>query len=151
MKIEVLKEYIKQTVRDEIKNVLREELKYQLAEILLNNTSSSSKPTQKSTTLSSLTENETVQTPTESKPKKIVKYTDNPVLNEVLNQTVCAIPQEGQMVGLLGNGFSNTQTEQINEIKLPDNAPEPVKTVVSAMTRDYRALMKAVDKKRSSK
>lgn len=149
MKIEVLKEYIKQTVREEIKNILKDELKYQLTEMLLNNNTSSqpSKSLQKPV---NVIESEQVVSKT-TPPKKTVKYTDNPVLNEVLNETVCAIPQEGQMVGLLGNGFNTSQSEQINEVKVPDNAPEPVKTVFSAMNRDYRALMKAVDKKKSGK
>ena len=86
----------------------------------------------------------------ETTPKKVVKYTSNPILNEILNETQGGIPREGEMVGLLGNGFGNLNgSEQINEVKAPDNAPKEVKSVYQAMNKDYRSLMKAVDKKRN--
>lgn len=151
MKIEALKEYIRKTVKDEIRNVLKEELKYQLTEILLGN---NSKTTSKSVSepnflenVESLTEEEDVQE--QPKPKKHVKYTSNPVLNEILNQTKGGVPREGELVGLIGDGFGGTSgREQINEVKAPENAPKEVKSVYEAITKDYRSLMKAVDKKR---
>jgi len=152
MKIDALKEYIRKTVQQEIRNVLKEELKYQLTEILLGNqVQNLSKSISKESYLDkseSLIEEETVlESP---KPKKQVKYTSNPVLNEILNQTKGGVPQEGQMIGLIGDGFGgDVGREQINEVKAPENAPEPVKTVYQAMTKDYRSLMKAVDKKRN--
>jgi len=152
MKIDALKEYIRKTVQQEIRNVLKEELKYQLTEILLGNqVQNLSKSVSKESYLDkseSLIEEETVPEPL--KPKKQVKYTSNPVLNEILNQTKGGVPQEGQMIGLIGDGFGgNVGREQINEVKAPENATEPVKTVYQAMTKDYRSLMKAVDKKRN--
>jgi len=152
MKIEALKEYIRKTVQQEVRNVLKEELKYQLTEMLLGNqVQNLSKSVSKESFIDkseSLIEEETLPEP--PKPKKHVKYTSNPVLNEILNQTQGGVPQEGQMIGLIGDGFGgNVGREQINEVKAPENAPEPVKTVYQAMNKDYRSLMKAVDKKRN--
>lgn len=153
MKIDALKEYIRKTVQQEIRNVLKEELKYQLTEILLGNQSKNNTNISVSTESfidksESLVEEEIQEQPVKS--KKQVRYTSNPVLNEILNQTKGGVPRDGEMVGLIGDGFGgNIGKEQINEIKAPENAPEPVKTVYQAMTKDYRSLMKAVDKKRN--
>jgi hypothetical protein len=87
----------------------------------------------------------------EVKPaKKFVKYTNNPMLNDILNQTTGGVPQEGGMVGMMG-GYGGATSQVITETKAPENAPEPVKSVYSAMNRDYRSLMKAVNKKRGEK
>jgi hypothetical protein len=48
-------------------------------------------------------------------------------------------------------GLGGGSTQVIAESKAPANAPEPVKSVYSAMNRDYRSLMKAVNKKRGDK
>lgn len=153
MKIDALKEYIRKTVQQEIRNVLKEELKYQLTEILLGNQSKNnaniSVPTESFLeNTESLVEEEIQEEPV--KPKKHVRYTSNPVLNEILNQTKGGVPREGELVGLIGDGFGgNIGKEQINEIKAPENAPKEIKSVYQAMTKDYRSLMKAVDKKRN--
>lgn len=145
MKIDVLKDYIKKTVQQEVKNVLREELKTQLAEILLGNSGKSKQADYLEKSESIVEEAVTVST---QKPKKAVKYTSNPVLNDILNETTGGVPQEGGMVSMMG-GYGDTTREVITETKAPENSPEPVKSVYSAMNRDYRSLMKAVDKKRS--
>jgi hypothetical protein len=152
MKIDVLKEYIRKTVQEEIRNVLKEELKYQLTEMLLGG--STITPLKKTVEKSFIDESEdkiedqSVQE--ETVPKKMVKYTSNPVLNEILNQTKGGVPRDGEMVGLIGDGFGGTVgREQINEVKAPENAPKEVKNVYQAMNKDYRSLMKAVDKKRN--
>jgi len=153
MKIDALKEYIHKTVQQEIRNVLKEELKSQLAEILLgnqfkNNTNTSVHTESFLEKTDSLIEEEMQEQPL--KPKKQVRYTSNPVLNEILNQTKGGVPREGELVGLIGDRFDeNVGKEQINEIKVPENAPKEIKTVYQAMTKDYRSLMKAVDKKRN--
>lgn len=145
MKIDVLKDYIKKTVQQEVKNVLREELKTQLAEILLGNSGKSKQADYLEKSESIVEEAVNVST---QKPKKAVKYTSNPVLNDILNETTGGVPQEGGMVSMMG-GYGDTTREVITETKAPENSPEPVKSVYSAMNRDYRSLMKAVDKKRS--
>lgn len=145
MKIDVLKDYIKKTVQQEVKNVLREELKTQLAEILLGNSGKSKQADYLEKSESIVEEAVNVST---QKPKKAVKYTNNPVLNDILNETTGGVPQEGGMVSMMG-GYGDTTREVITETKAPENSPEPVKSVYSAMNRDYRSLMRAVDKKRS--
>jgi len=151
MKIDVLKEYIRKTVQEEIRNVLKEELKYQLTEMLLGgNTAPLKKTVEKSFIDESEDKLEQQVIQEDSAPKKMVKYTSNPILNEILNQTKGGVPREGEMVGLIGDGFGGTVgREQINEVKAPENAPKEVKNVYQAMNKDYRALMKAVDKKRN--
>ena len=156
MKIEVLKEFIKKTVQQEVRNVIQAELKLQLAEIF----SKEVKPSRKKNVDSDLeqqilkeleTMNESSTIEEEVKPaKKFVKYTNNPMLNDILNQTTGGVPQEGGMVSMLGGYGGNTQ-EIITETKAPESAPEPVKSVYNAMNRDYRSLMKAVNKKRGEK
>lgn len=150
MKIDALKDYIKKTIQQEVRNVIKEELKTQLAEILLGNTSKSSQNDYTFIDKSESLIEENVSTQPQ-KPKKVVKYTNNPVLNDILNQTTGGIPQEGGLVSMMG-GYGNGGTgiqEVITETKAPDNSPEPVKSVYSAMNRDYRSLMKAVDKKKT--
>lgn len=148
MKIDALREYIKKTVQQEVRNVLKEELKTQLAEILLGNSIKSKVGEDNFLSKSESLVEESVDVPTSQKPKKYVKYTSNPVLNEILNQTTGGVPQEGGVVSMMG-GYDVGPKQVISETKAPENAPEPVKNVYTAMTRDYRALMKAVDKKRS--
>lgn len=72
------------------------------------------------------------------------------MLNEILNQTTGGVPQEGGMVSMMG-GYGSTTSQVITETKAPENAPEPVKSVYSAINRDYRSLMKAVNNKRGEK
>ena len=84
-------------------------------------------------------------------PKKFVKYTNNPMLNDILNQTTGGVPQEGSMVGMIGGYGGGGSDQIITETKAPENASEPVKSVYSAVNRDYRSLMAAVNKKRGNK
>jgi len=153
MKIEVLKEFIKKTVQQEVRSIVQSEIKLQLAEVFSKEVSQPKKKLSDSSLeqeimkeLESLNESSTeVEQP---KPvKKYVKYTNNPMLNDILNQTTGGVPQEGGMVSTLG-GYGGSTPEVINETKVPTNATEPVKSVYSALNRDYRSLMKAVDKKR---
>ena len=156
MKIEVLKEFIKKTVQQEVRNVIQSEIKLQLAEIFSKEVGQTKKKSSESDLEQQiLKELETmgdVQVVEEEvKPvKKFVKYTNNPMLNDILNQTTGGVPQEGGLVSMMG-GLGGGSTQVITEAKAPENAPEPVKSVYSAMNRDYRSLMKAVNKKRGEK
>jgi hypothetical protein len=156
MKIEVLKEFIKKTVQQEVRNVIQSEIKLQLAEIFSKEVGQtkkkSSEPDLEQQILKELETMEDVQVVEEEvKPvKKFVKYTNNPMLNDILNQTTGGVPQEGGLVSMMG-GLGGGSTQVITEAKAPENAPEPVKSVYSAMNRDYRSLMKAVNKKRGEK
>lgn len=144
MKIDALKEYIRKTVQQEIRSVLKEELKYQLTDILLGNelktvkSSTNSKPNnsfiEKSESLIDEQSHQLVE-----KPKKHIKYTSNPVLNEVLNQTQGGLPKDGEMVGLIGDGFgSSINRELINEVKYP-------KTHLKKLNLYMKLLQKTID------
>jgi hypothetical protein len=157
MKIDVLKEYIRKTIREELRIVLKEEIKYQLTEIFLGTPTKVQPDTKRNVMRELKTESVDFEDElisgeeTSEEVKPMVKYSSNPVLNKILNETKrVPIPQEDSMVGLMDGGFNSgmRSNQLINEIKVPDNAPEPVKTVYQAMTKDYRSLMKAVDKKR---
>ena len=156
MKIEVLKELIKKTVQQEVRSVIQAELKLQLAEIFSKEVVQPKKNTQESDLESQILkelesfENTDVIEEEVKPSKKFVKYTNNPLLNDILNQTTGGVPQEGGMVSMMG-GFNSGGSQVITETKAPENAPEPVKSVYSAMNRDYRSLMKAVNKKRGEK
>ena len=152
MKIEVLKEFIKKTVQQEVRN----ELKIQLAEIFSKEVIKAKKKSSESdleqqilSELETMNESTVVEEPVKS-VKKFVKYSNNPMLNEILNQTTGGVPQEGSMVSMMG-GYGGNNQDVITETKVPENAPAPVKGVYSAMNRDYRSLMKAVNNKRGEK
>ena len=154
MKIDILKEFIKKTVQQEVRSVVQSELKLQLAEIFSKEVIQSKKKSSETDLeqqilkeLDVMNESDVVEE--QVKPtKKFVKYTSNPMLNDILNQTTGGVPQEGSMVSMMG-GYGNSTQEVITETKVPENAPAPVKGVYSAINRDYRALLKAVDSKKS--
>lgn len=157
MKIEVLKEFIKKTVQQEVRSVIQAELKLQLAEMFSKEVNQTRKKNSDSDLEQQIlkeleTMNESSTLEEEVKPaKKFVKYTNNPLLNDILNQTTGGVPQEGGMVSMMGGYGGGGRQEVITETKAPENAPEPVKSVYSAMNRDYRSLMKAVNKKKGEK
>lgn len=156
MKIDILKEFIKKTVQQEVRNVVQSELKLQLAEIFSKEVIQSKKKSSNSELeqqilkeLDVMNESDVVEE--QVKPtKKFVKYTNNPMLNDILNQTTGGVPQEGSMVSMMG-GYGGGTQEVITETKVPENAPEPVKSVYNAINRDYRSLMQAVNKKKGDK
>lgn len=147
MKLDALKEYIRQEVR----NAVREEVKNCLFEAFSKDSSSKLDQRVSSvTSFASLVE-ENVEQPVEQPQtkKKFVKYTNNPVLNQILNETSGGVPQEGGLASMMGSGTPSV-VDKLNESVI-EKAPEPVKAVAQAVTRDYRALLKAVDKKRADK
>lgn len=145
MKADQLKEYIVKIVRNEVRTVIREEIRGYLAEAF-------SKPSNQLVSESPKTfidESMDILEPVASvpvAPKKFIQYTKNPVLNQILNETSGGVPQEGGLVSMLG-GPERSITESI----IPETAPEPVKKVAAALTRDYSALLKAVEQKRAGK
>ena len=76
---------------------------------------------------------------TETKPLK--SFSKNPAINQILNETVGGIPQEGSMVSSGQASFSDTNGNQVDVNTLPDH-------LSSALTRNYSDVMKLVDKKR---
>ena len=106
--------------------------------------------------------------PKVSKPREKVKYTKNKSLNDVLNETVGLSKSEKQTdeYPTLGGGTFDTSrmTEllgygQTDEVKRDMVAVDTIKKagrsveqvpdhVTNALTKDYSALMKALDKKK---
>ena len=165
MKAEQLKEYITKMIRAEIRNVIREEVKICLTEAFGDRkspTTNSTNHEELKSSFKNLMESESVGSEPQKKSQKAVQYTKNPILNAVLNETAQSfkgVPQEGSMVGMMGN-FSSGGSELINETvsqpvniapEIPASAPVEVKKTAAVFNRDFRSLMKAVDKKVAAK
>jgi len=130
-----------------IKEVVKQEVKKQITDILINET------------------NIPKTKPVVKKKVKEQKFTDNPMLNQILNETA----QQQEEYPTLGGGTFDTSrmTEMLGyggglgnkEVKrevaaastlqsagmTPETAPEHL---TNALTRDYSGLMKAIDKKK---
>lgn len=145
MKIEALKELIRQEVR----SIVKEEVKNCLFEAFSGNDQKVITHTP-SSYKSSVMESAEEETVTQPQPtKKFVKYTNNPVLNQILNETTGGVPQEGGLASMMGMSQPSIQDHLTESVVAA--SPEPVKAVSQALNRDYRALLKAVDKKVSNK
>jgi hypothetical protein len=150
MKTQELKEIIRSVIKEELQKTLPTLIPNILSEIL----TGQSKPVV----------SEKLETPKVShKPseniqpakKTFKKYTNNEALNAVLNETVGGVPREGSYVGLMGAlrseslGVANiNESVQIPQQITPVN--EEQAKVLNVINRDFRKLMKAVDKKKSS-
>ena len=130
-----------------IKEVVKQEVKKQITDILINET------------------NIPKTKPVVKKKVKELKFTDNPMLNQILNET--AQQQEeyptlgggtfdsSRMTEMLGYGGGLGNKEVKREVAAastmksagmnPEAAPEHLK---NALTRDYSDLIKAIDKKK---
>jgi|TARA_B100000287_G_scaffold99898_1_gene91985 hypothetical protein len=93
--------------------------------------------------------------PTQSQPKKIIEkknYSSNSVLNDVLNETA----QGGDWKTLGGKEFT---TDRMNELvggqygdMMNNNSDVSVDgQTADFLTKDYRSVMKAIDKKKGIK
>ena len=134
-----------------IKEVVKQEVKKQVTDILINETNI---PKTKSVV--------------KRKKVKEQKFTDNPTLNKILNETA---QQQEEYPTLGGGTFDSSRTTELlgygsglgnDEIKRevaaattmrdaginPEAAPEHLK---NALTRDYSGLMNAIDKKKKGK
>ena len=130
-----------------IKEVVKQEVKKQVTDILINETNiPKTKPVVK------------------KKKVKEQKFTDNPTLNKILNETA---QQQEEYPTLGGGTFDSSRATELlgygslgnDEVKRevaaastiksagmnPDAAPEHLK---DALTRDYSGLMNAIDKKK---
>jgi len=149
MKSNELKEIIRSVIREELDKTLPTLIPKILSEVLSGRQSS----TIQSNTPTILTK--TVVKESVQKPKEIKKYSSNPVLNEILNQTVVKIPNENSMAGLdsafKSQAFSGMQMNESVEVPQPV-APvtEEQGKVMNVLNRDFRSLMKAVDKKKQN-
>jgi hypothetical protein len=94
-------------------------------------------------------------------------FSNNPVLNDILNETAQAPPKPGfesyqtmgdkvydkqSMAEVLGYGEGSGTPQNIAPMSTPDGRPiaaeQVPEDVVKAMTRNYGDLMKAIDKKK---
>ena len=130
-----------------IKEVVKQEVKKQITDILINET------------------NIPKTKPVVKKKVKEQKFTDNPMLNQILNETA---QQQEEYPTLGGGTFDSSRATELlgyggglgnKEVKRevaaastlqsagmnPDSAPEHL---TNALTRDYSGLMKAIDKKK---
>ena len=131
-----------------IKEVVKQEVKKQITDILISET------------------NIPKETPVVKKKKvKEQKFTDNSVLNKILNETAQQKEEyptlgggtfdSSRMTEMLGYGSGLGNKEVQREVAAastlqsagmnPDDAPEHLK---NALTRDYSGLIKAIDKKK---
>lgn len=164
MNKEILKKYIRSVVREELQSILKTELREHLLEMIGGNmTTSPSIPRSKQTYNSA--------PPT----KKQVKYTNNELLNEVLNETKGGIPQEGSYVGYseplysdvdntvnidsgenyLRDAYAQAYSQEYPDVIQPHKIPHQqqqhsdpnVRGVMNVLNRDFSGVMKKVDEK----
>jgi hypothetical protein len=158
-----------------IETVVRKEVKKQVNEIFIKEENSSSLTELVSSPTIEKELEVSVRNQYKTKPNKEVNYTTNKALNRVLNETVGGVPQgEGGGYPTMGGGVYDTS--KINdvlagatglgnggvskEMKREIGAVESIKKagvsvdqvpdhVTDALTRDYSAVMKAIDKKKN--
>ena len=137
-----------------IQEVVRREIKKEINEIFINE--------QKTSNQQQLTD----VIPQVSEHKEDIKYTNNKSLNDVLNETVGLSRKQSSEYPTMGGGTfdSSRMTEllgysQPEEVQRDMVAVDTIKKagksvdqvpehVTNALTKDYSALMKAVDKKK---
>jgi hypothetical protein len=158
-----------------IELVVRKEVKKQVNEIFIKEENSSSLTELVSSPTIEKELEVSVRNQYKTKPNKEVNYTTNKALNKVLNETVGGVPQgDGSGYPTMGGGVYDTS--KINdvlagatglgnggvskEMKREIGAVESIKKagvsvdqvpdhVTDALTRDYSAVMKAIDKKKN--
>ena len=158
-----------------IELVVRKEVKKQVNEIFIKEENSSSLTELVSSPTIEKELEVSVRNQYKTKPNKEVNYTTNKALNKVLNETVGGVPQgDGSGYPTMGGGVYDTS--KLNdvlagatglgnggvskEMKREIGAVESIKKagvsvdqvpdhVTDALTRDYSAVMKAIDKKKN--
>ncbi len=137
MKTEGFVKLLRKVIREEVSKAIKTELKPLLNEV---------KSVNENPSLANIT------------PKPVAKkrYTKNAVLNDLLNETSATPAAEwntmnfkSEMAQAFGMEHNNSlaPTTGVNGEPINMNN-EAVQTTVGAMTRDYSALMKAIDKKK---
>tara|TARA_Y100000310_G_scaffold222484_1_gene224198 strand:- start:766 stop:1242 length:477 start_codon:yes stop_codon:yes gene_type:complete len=147
-----------------IENMVRKEVKKQINTIFISEGIRSIKANSK---LDFKEKNGELLTKPEVEKKKSVRYTSNETLNNILNETKGGLPTDGKeeyptlggetfdtnrMTELLGYGKSDEGKRNVGAVETIKNAGVSVEDVpdhvTNALTRDYRDLMKAIDKKK---
>ena len=157
-----------------IETVVRKEVKKQMNEIFIKEENSSSLTELVSKPLTEKESKEPISKQYKTKPKKEVNYTTNKALNKVLNETVGGVPQgESSEYKTMGGGIYDSSkvnnvlagatglgnSAQSKEINRQIGAVESIKKagvsvdqvpdhVTNALTKDYSAVMKAIDQKK---
>jgi hypothetical protein len=133
MKKTQLVKIIQDAVRDELKRTLPSILDEVLS---INKKTSEKKPK------NDILEQTKLELAKNRKKSDLKKYSKNPAINKILNETVGGIPQEGTRV----MNESETKTTDFNgaEVNL-DNLPDHVST---ALTRNYSDVLSAINKKK---
>lgn len=126
MKADDFKKILRETVNEELKKVLPE---------LLKGYFDSSNKTKVSENNSLTIPNELPQVINENVKKEIKQYAKNPILNQILNETVVKIPTDGSMVQSDQYTHSVIDSQQL---------PESLSNVFN---KNYSTLLKAVDAK----
>jgi len=133
MNTESFRKIIRETVNEELKTVLPQIL----------NEFFSKKPSTSTTNEGNLKKILDGSKNISESNKNVTKKTyikNNPILNDILNETVVRIPNETEMSSI-GN---STPSVLDNTENLPD-------AVSAALTKNYSSLLKAVDKKTKEK
>ena len=145
MNINLLKSIIKECVREGVKE--------ELESLFGGNPQPTVKRNEPSPKTSSLREmlssdeGEVTETPTPTvaEGKVFKKYTNNEMLNQILNETK-ALPQDGPLVsGMRESEIISKSDSMLRHAKESNPAAETV--LSNALTRDYSKLLKAIDKK----
>jgi uncharacterized membrane protein YheB (UPF0754 family) len=131
------KESLRQLIREMVQEEVRAALPQVMSEIF------SSKLNQKvitsNQTVKPVSGSSTPSTPVVSHKREYKKYTSNELLNKALNETVGGVPNEGSMV-----------TSGLNVVpSIMDNIEKTPPVIAQVLTKNYSALMKAIDKKKS--
>jgi hypothetical protein len=150
MKTQELKEIIRSVIKEELQKTLPTLIPNILSEILTGQN--------KNVVSEKLETPKVSQKPIENvqpTKKTFKKYTNNDALNAVLNETVGGVPREGAYVGLMGtlqseafSGININESTQTPQQITPVN--EEQAKVLNVINRDFRKLLKAVDKKKTS-
>ena len=124
-----------------IRVAVREELKSTLPSIIDEMTTRGTTSTKSDNTDIVEVAKQKIKTIRKSKPIK--NYSKNVAINEILNETVGGIPQEGSLVSSSEeiNKFTDINGQQVDINALPDH-------LSSALTRNYSDVLKLVDKKK---
>ena len=150
MKTQELKEMIRSVIKEELQKTLPTLIPNILSEILTGqNKNVVSEKLETPKVSQKLSEN------IQPAKKTFKKYTNNDALNAVLNETVGGVPSEGSYVGLMGalrseslGGANINESVEIPQQITPVN--EEQAKVLNVINRDFRKLLKAVDKKKTS-
>lgn len=150
MKTQELKEMIRSVIKEELQKTLPTLIPNILSEILTGQN--------KNVVSEKLETPKVSQKPSENiqpAKKTFKKYTNNDALNAVLNETVGGVPREGSYAGLMGalrseslGGANINESVEIPQQITPVN--EEQAKVLNVINRDFRKLLKAVDKKKTS-